>query len=210
VKRVALVVGAITCLVLAVALLLVAADVLRWRNVLRADDVRYRVAPATSGLWSASTSVPFDPARSMLGITDDIALRRAVQAYRISTLDDASTSVATRVLRRAEAEDRLQDVAASDPDPARRSRALELLAVLRLSTPASNVQERAATVKTATADLQRAIALDPSNDGAKYNLETTLRRSRGVQQAQGGPTPNSRSSRGNNKGAATGPPTSGY
>jgi hypothetical protein len=210
VKRVVAATGAVVCLVLAVLVTVLAVDVLRWRNTLSADDVRYRVAPAASGLWRPSVVDPFGIARHMLGVGDDVAFREAVRSLRLSKLSDASNSDTKLILQRADAEDRLQDVATGNGGAARRSRAFGLLGVLKLSTPAANRQERAANLKAAGADLQQAIALDPSNDDAKYNLEVALRRSKGVQTAQGGPSPNSRSNRGNSKGAATGPPTSGY
>ena len=209
-KRAVAAAGAVVCLVLALFVTLLAVDVLRWRNTLSADDVRYRVAPATSGLWSPSTVDPFGIARRMLGVDDDVAFREAVRALRLSRLSDASNSDPKLILQRAEAEDRLQAVATSSGDAARRSQAFGLLGVLKLSTPVANRQERATNLKAAGVDLQQAIALNPSNADAKYNLEVALRRSKGVQTAQGGPSPNSRSNRGNSKGAATGPPTSGY
>jgi hypothetical protein len=74
---------------------------------------------------------------------------------------------------------------------------------------AENAQERRVALRSAVSNLQKAIALDPTNDEAKYNLEVVLRRSRGVQTVQGGPAPNPTSGPGS-KGAATGPPGTGY
>jgi hypothetical protein len=101
-------------------------------------------------------------------------------------------------------------VAENDSDAARRSRAMSLLSVLLLSTPAADQDERASIQRAALANLQKAIKLDPANDEAKYNLEVVLRRRAGVQTVQGGPTPNPSSGQGDSRGAATGPPGKGY
>ena len=209
-KRAVLVICALACLSLSALLVLLAADIARWRDALRADDVRYRTAPAVSGLWDPAARVPLGATRTMLAIDDDLAFRRAVRAVRLARLEDAKITGTESVLKRAEAEARLEAIVAGGGDPARRSRALTLLGVLRLSTPAADPQERAAVQKAAIANLQEAIVLDPDNDDAKYDLEFTLRRSRGVQTAQGGPTPNPSGGAGSSKGAATGPPGSGY
>lgn len=208
-RRIGLVAGAVACLALAVLLTLLAADVSRWRDALRADDVRYRAAPGVSDLWNPAALVPLGVARNLIGGDDDLAFRRAVRALRLARLEEGSVSDPKLVLQRAEAEARLEAIVVGGGDPARRSRAMSLLGTLRLATPAANPQERAAVLRIAVANLQEAIALDPDNDDAKYNLEVALRRSRGVQTVQGGPTPNTSSGPGG-KGAATGPPGSGY
>ena len=210
-KRAAILAAVVACIALSGLLVLVAADVTRWRNALRADDVRFRTAPAASGLWDPTALVPLGTTRALLGVDDDLAFRRALRAVRLAMREDTKVTDTERVLQRAEAEARLAAVAEDGSDLVRRSRALALLSVLRLSTPVASPQEREAAVKLAVANLQEAIALDPGNDDAKYDLEFTLRRNRGTQNAQGGATPNSSGGAGSSKGAATsGPQTSGY
>jgi hypothetical protein len=191
-------------------LALLAADVSNWRGAVRAGDVRYRATPGAADLWRPATVVPFALARRVLEVDDDVAFRRAVRELRLAELETASASDATAVLHRARAQSRLEAIAAGDGDRVRRSRAAGLLGVLNLATPAANPQERATVLRSAVANLQQAIALDPGNDEAKYNLEMALRRSRGVQTVQGGPTSGAASSSNGSKGAATGPPGSGY
>jgi hypothetical protein len=116
--------------------------------------------------------------------------------------------VAALVLQRADA--KAPRGGAEGGDPARRSRALGLLGVLQLATPATSREERSTALKAATANLQQAIMLDPDNDDAKYNLELILRTSRGVQTQRGGPAPNPTGGADSSRGAATGPPGSGY
>lgn len=209
-RRALLTAGAAACFVVALALLLLATDVLRWRNALSADDVRYRSAAGASDLWDPTAVVPLGAARTLLGLGDDVAFRRAVRSLRLATLDNPSNSDTKQVLQRADAETRLEAIANGKGDAARRSKAMTLLAVLRLSTPSASQEERAAVLRSAVVGLQEAIALDPANDDAKYNLEGAFRTSRGVQTAQGGPSPNPTSGPGGSRGAATGPPGSGY
>ena len=205
-----LVLGAAACGVAAVLLLMLALDVLRWEDAMAADDVRYRSEASAGTLWQPTAVVPLGVARRLLRIEDDVALRRAVRALRLATLDNPSSSDPKQVLQRAEAESRLEAIAESDGDPVRRSKAMTLLAVLRLSTPAATREERASVLRAAVAGLQEAIALDPGNDDAKYNLEGAFRTSRGVQTQTGGPSPDPTSGPGGSRGAATGPPGSGY
>lgn len=194
---------------LAVALALLAVDVLRSSSALAGGDARYRSRPAATGLWTPGKQAG-GVARTILGVDDDLAFREAVRALRLSQRDRPSDSSPEAVLRRARAQELLQEAATTDPEPARRSRALNLLSVLLLSTPSASQEERAAVLKAALASLAKAIELDPGNTNAKYNLEVTLRRQAGVQQVQGGPSPNPSEGQGDSRGAATGPPGRGY
>ena len=121
---------------------------------------------------------------------------RTSEALGVAFFEKQQFAVSEAVLRRAKAQKLLQEVSTSDPDPRRRSRALSLLSVLLLSTPAADQQERATTQRVALANLQKAIETDPTNDEAKYNLEVVLRRRAGVQTVQGGPSPNPSSGQG--------------
>ena len=205
-----LVPGAVVFFVLAAVLVLLAADVLRWRHALPADDVRYRTAPAAPNLWNREALVPFVAARRVLGVDDDLAFRRAVRAVRLARLEEPMTSDTKVLLQRAEARERLEAIAADGGDPARHSRAMALLGVLLLATPVSDAEEQVATLKAAIANLQGAIVLDPDNSDAKYNLEFALRQRRGGLSATGSAAPNPSGSSSSTRGAATGPPGSGY
>jgi hypothetical protein len=209
-RRALLVAGVAGCLVLSLFLVLLAVDVIRSRDALATGDSRYTAAPRDGGLWKAGALGASTLSRDVLGVDDDVRFREAVRALRLSQRDEPTDSSPEAVLRRAKAQKLLQDVAESDVDAVRRSRAMSLLSVLLLSTPAADQDERASIQRAALADLQKAIALDPTNDEAKYNLEVVLRRRAGVQTVQGGPTPNPSSGQGASRGAATGPPGRGY
>jgi len=209
VRRVVLLGGAVACLALAVILTLLATDVARWRHALRVDDTRYQDVPGAGDLWNPAALVPLGAARAMLGVDDDLAFRRAVRAVRLSRLEDTEIPDAKLALQRADAQARLEAIGAGDEDSARRSRAKTLLGVLHLATPVADAEEQAAALKAAVVNLQEAIALDPDNSEAKYNLEFALAQRRGGLSASGGATPNP-SGPGSTRGAATGTPGSGY
>ena len=212
VERIALGVGAVICLAFALGLGLLALDVTRSRDALARDDVQFRISPERVGLWRASTVVPADLAVSLIGTEDDVELRRAVRSVRLARLDDPTVSLSDPevALLRNDAQARLDAIVAGDADAATKSRAAGLLGVIGLSRLGSETQDRVALLSATVANLQLAIALDPSNDEAKYNLELALQRSRGVQLTEGAggqnPTPGGSGS----SGAGAGDPGSGY
>ena len=209
-KRAALVGGAFACFALAAVLFLLAADVARWRDAIPADDVRYRVNSAADDLWQPETRMPFHVARALVGVRDDVEFRRAVRALRLARLEDATVSDPALAIRRSEAQARLEAVAAGDSDRVSRSRAAGLLGALGLARLASETQDRVALIESTITNLQLAIALDPDNDEAKFNLELALQRARGIQltEAAGGANPSPGGA--GAKGAGTGDAGSGY
>lgn len=211
-ERAALGAGAAVCLALALGLALLALDVSRTHDALTAGDVTYRVAPESSGLWRASTLVPLDLAERVLATADDVELRRAVRAARLARLDDPSASVSDPqvALLRNDAQARLDAVVAGRDDPKERSRAATLLGVIGLARLVSETQDRVALLSATVANLQLAIALDPDNAEAKYNLELVLQRSRGIQLAEGAGGQNPSPGGTGSTGAGAGDPGTGY
>ena len=210
VRRGAIIGSVAGCALLSLFLVLLAIDVVRSHEALASGDETYTSSPKDGGLWKPGALGASSLSRKVLGVDDDLRFREAVRALRLSQQDQPTDSSPDAILRRAKAQKLLQQVSNSDPDPRRRSRALSLLSVLMLSTPAADREERATTQRIALANLQKAIETDPANDEAKYNLEVVLRRRAGVQTVQGGPTPNPSSGQGQSRGAATGPPGKGY
>ena len=209
VRRAAILAAVAGCALLSLFLAFLAVDVVRSHEALSSGDDDYAAAPKGS-LWQPGALGASTISRRVLGVDDDLRFREAVRALRLSQRDDPTDSDPDAILRRAKAQRLLQQVSTNDPDVRRRSRALSLLSVLMLSTPAADRDERATTQRVALANLQKAIEIDPTNDEAKYNLEVVLRRRAGVQQVQGGPSPSPSSGQGQSRGAATGPPGKGY
>jgi len=210
VRRAVLVAAVAGCALLSLFSVFLAVDVVRSHEALASGDDSYTASPKDGGLWKPGALGASTLSHKVLGVDDDLRFREAMRALRLSQRDKPTDSSPEAILRRAKAQKLLQQVSSSDPDPRRRSRALSLLSVLMLSTPAADQEERATTQRVALANLQKAIETDPTNAEAKYNLEVVLRRRAGVQTVQGGPTPNPSSGQGQSRGAATGPPGKGY
>lgn len=212
VERSAIGAAALACLLLAATLVLLALDASRARAALASGDVEYRVAPETARLWTARTLVPFDAATTLLGTEDDVELRRAIRAVRLARLDDTSVSVSdpqAAIVRNA-AQARLDLIVAGDGNANEKSRAANLLGVIGLARLVVETQDRAALLSTTVANFQLAIALDPENDDAKYNLELALQRSRGIQLTEGAGGQNPSPGGTGSSGAGAGDPGSGY
>jgi hypothetical protein len=206
----ALAAAALACLTLAAGLAVVAVDVARWEEALPAGDVRYRVEPQNADPWTPSTLAPISLSRTLLGVADDVELRRALRAIRVARLDEATVSEPYVALLRNEAQARLEAVASGEHTRTRRSRAAGLLGVLGLARLTTETQDPAAALEATVLNLRRALTLDPDNDEAKFNLELALQRARGVQitEAGGGadPTPGGSGA----EGAGAGVPGTGY
>jgi hypothetical protein len=173
--RTSRVVLAAALLVLAVLAALVAGDLLRWRDGIRAGDVRFREDPAAAR-WRVSPLLPLDAARRLLGVGDQVAFRRAVRGFVLSS--NASPSVdngAYEVRERGDVESALTD-ASRTRDHRRASQASNLLGVLAFTDAQPRGPTAAAPVDRSVADFQDAVRLDPGNDAAKFNLELLLQR----------------------------------
>lgn len=211
-ERSALGAAALMCLLLAAVLVLLALDASRTREALASGDVEFRVAPETARLWAARTVVPFGAATTLLGTEDDVELRHAIRAVRVARLDDTSVSVSdpqVAILRNA-AQARLDALVAGDGDVKEKSRAANLLGVIGLARLVLETQDRVALLSATVANFQLAIALDPENDDAKYNLELVLQRSRGIQLTEGAGGQNPSPGGTGSSGAGAGDPGSGY
>jgi hypothetical protein len=203
---------AVVCFALAIGLALLALDAHRIRTALASGDVDYRIAPETTGLWTASTVVPFDLAVALLGSEDDVDVRRAVRSVRLARLDDLSASASDPevALIRNDAQARLDAIVAGDGDPKQKSRAAGLLGAMGLARLVLETQDRAALLGSAVSNLQLAIALDPENHEAKYNLELALQRARGIELTEGAGGQNPSPGGSGSSGAGAGDPGSGY
>jgi hypothetical protein len=209
-RGVRMAVGALVCLSLAVGLGLLAVDVGRWRDAMLAGDIRYRGAPREADLWVPATVVPLGAAEELLGVEDDLAFRRAVRALRLARLRDTIVSDPAIALARNEAQTRLEAIASGRGEPTRRSRAANLLGVLGLARLITEAEDRAALLESTLASLELALALDPGNDEAKFNLELALQRSRGSRLTESSSGSNPSPGGTGAKGAGAGQPGSGY
>jgi hypothetical protein len=201
--------AALACLVVGVGLLLLALDVDRARASFDDDDVRYSSAPEGT-LWKPSEIVPGGLARRLLAVDDDILFRRAVRGVRLSYPATVGFTDPEYILNRNEATAWLIDIVQGNDDASRRSRAANLLGVLSFADAIADYENRGKLLASAGGRFRQAIALDPGNDEAKFNLETVLASSRGLELAESGggtkPSPGGKGAR----GAGAGDPGSGY
>jgi hypothetical protein len=210
VRRAVLALCAVIALALAAGLAALAHDVRSWPGTFESSDVRYRSSPNDTDLWRPRELAPWRVSRAVLGLDDDLEYRRAVQGLRLGRLEGPGVTDPNLSVLRSDAQTRLVQFSNADGDPRRRSAAANLAGVLALVSLVAEERDRALLLGSAVRSFRRAIALDPLNEDAKYNLELSLQRGRELQLSESGggkdPAPGGRGSR----GAGTGDPGSGY
>jgi len=165
---------ALACLTGAALLALLAVELVRWQHQVARDDRLFQLTPERGGLWQVAHTPAVDPSRWILGLDDDVRYRRALQLFWLGKPslaykpDLAADSVRAQVA--------LARIADSDPSPARRAKALELLGYLLLAGPGTqDIKLRLAHLRQGVENFRRALVLDPTSSDAKLNLELALR-----------------------------------
>ena len=157
------------CLVVAVLALALARDVWLWDKAVQDADRRAQATVVGPETWDAATVLPGDPARSLLGIDDDLDFRRL---YVHGAALAASVPEASGASPRGPAENALGQVSRTESNPVAASAAANLLGVLYFTDPDD---PEASPAERAVGAFQDAVLLDPSNESAKGNLELVLR-----------------------------------
>jgi hypothetical protein len=167
-----LVVAAAVCAALTVVLVLLARDVDRWETTMRAGDVAVSASgPSARKPPEVEETLPFSPARGLLGLGDDVSFRRAVALFRRAyPRDDEFERSAEGGVARIRAETALASVIRTDGDRRRASTASNLLGILTV-VDAATAPTGGAAIDRSVVEFQSAIRLDPSNAQAKANLE---------------------------------------
>ena len=171
---------AVVLLVLAAALAVFAHDVRAWQTTVARDDLRFQAEPAATRLWQPPILLPGDPAGLALSTHGATAWRQALQSFYYTRLGfDPETNADSATLD-ADTEKKLQKLTLTASTPAERSDAANLLGVLVITTASAaavgnNEAVVPQTLRQTVGYFQQAIALDPSNDDAKQNLELILR-----------------------------------
>jgi hypothetical protein len=172
--RVTRILLAVLALALACVAVLLASDVGRWRSQLSAGDRAAAADPTLDVAWTPSTRLPFDPARHLVGLGDDIALRQAIRAYAIAARTARGfDNGQTRAVRRDEAESALEGVILHG-SPLQVASADVLLGVLAFGTSSAPVGVAQPGQRSVDA-FTEAARLDPSDTAAKFDLELALR-----------------------------------
>jgi hypothetical protein len=163
-----LIAAAVVCGAAAVILVLLARDVDRWQSTMRAGDVAASPAGAARRV---DETLPFSPARGLLGLDDDVAYRRAAALFvRAKGQDQEVARTSEGAAARIRAEAALAESIRTEHDRARASAASTLLGVLAF-VDAANAQSGNAAVERSVLAFQDALRLDRSNADAKTNLE---------------------------------------
>ncbi len=178
--------AAVACVAAAAFLVLLAVDARAWSSRVPADDLRFRDNPLAQGLWHPRELTPFRLDRAVLGLDDDLLYRRAMRAFRNGRPREQlySPDVTTR---RIQAQIALEKFLETATDPERRSQAANLLGVLGFAAATNDVAQRITFLNNAIASFRQAIALDPSNDDALFNLEYALGQLKETAEQQAGP-----------------------
>jgi hypothetical protein len=200
---------AVACALLLAAAVLagLAADVLGWRDAIRRGDRELARAPAAA-TWNASTLLPADPARDLLGLDLPLRFRAAEQAFvAVRAAGQGFDNGLSETRNRGEVEAELAQLARSD-DHVLASQADNLLGILAFADSSQTGASAPAPIDQSVADFQAAVRLDPGNADAKFNLELLLRQlvARGVRR---GPGSGAGATHGH-RGAGGGVPGRGY
>lgn len=176
--RILLVCAAAVCVVCAVLAALLARDVGRWPGAIRSGDLAAAgSAQSHRAVWSVDETLPFTPARRLLGVEDDVAFRQAVVLFRRAHTPDPTFAASPEgAMIRIRAETALAHTIRTDSNHKRASAAENMLGILAL-VDAATARTANATVDRSVLAFQDAIRLDPSNEQAKQNLELLFRQS---------------------------------
>jgi hypothetical protein len=173
VSRTSRFVAAAACLVLAVLMLLFAADARRWGKRIAADDLRSAANPLPASLWRPHELAPFGVAKGVLGIEDDLQYRRAVKLFRLGRPRENIGGKLTAAIR-AQSQIALSAVSEAGTDRVRRSQAANLLGILSFSLAVRDPSLTTTFLQNAVANFRDAMALDEANADARFNLEYAL------------------------------------
>jgi hypothetical protein len=195
-------------LVVGLLLAVAAVDALRWRGLVRRDDVAFDRAHGQAGLWHADALLPGDPVPRLIGVRDDLAYRRALQRWVLARPGQEARNQHDLTLR-ADADAQLTLVAEAGATAETRSRAATLRGVLALDEARSSGPRGGAAIERSLDQFRTAIRLDPANSQAKYDLELVLRLARSAPQ-QRGRRPGARPNSGTGTGAGASSNQSGF
>ena len=203
------VVAAVLCFALGAVFVVLAMDVQRWQSRLGADDASFASTPPRGNQWAPAQVLPFESAKVLLALADDVSYRQAVREFLRGQPRSDPFSDTDVIARRGHAEELLTDIVEGGQAPGRRSAAANLIGVLGFANAVLDASAAQTHLSSAVENFRTAISIDPENADAKYNLELALIRLAAAERSGGSPPPPDSSS-GSGAGAGTGRPGSGY
>lgn len=175
----------VACLLGAVVLTMLAADLLRWDRQLDRGDAAYVSGGDATPSWRPGTTLPESASRWLLGVRDDVAYRETIGQFWASKPRAPILEFAD-VTRRSAAERQVARAADEDDDPARIAQLLVLRGALLLEEARNSPVQREVFARRAIDHFKRAATLDAANGDAIYDLELALKLLRRAGAAQGG------------------------
>jgi hypothetical protein len=160
-----------------VFVLLLAVDVHRWQTRVAADDIAYRTDPARRDLWTPPSFLPRNWSREMLGLDDDVRSRLALQVFKLGHPRTLFFVAGPQLIQfRSAAQALLSRTIDAETDRARKGQEINLLGVLQLiAVGTGDPERRQQFLPRAASTFREALAADPTNADAQFNLELTLR-----------------------------------
>lgn len=180
-RRWALLVAAVVAIPLAIALAVIAVDVLRVPGKLASGDVRFDAAPKKrDAVWSNLDFVRGWPAARLLEVEDDLGYRRTIRTFL--RVEPGKVTVYGPELEnlRGRAQREITAGSVEDPNPKRRAQYLNFLAAMLLERYGTSQVEADNILRRAIDTLRIAIQVDPENADVKLNLELALRTAKAV------------------------------
>jgi hypothetical protein len=175
-RRRALQIAAVVSVPVAIALALLAVDVLLVPGDVKADDTRFEGAPLRQrSAWEDVGFLPEEVGARVLDVEDDLDYRRTILLYARTDPRRVEITSPEQEALRGQVVVELTLRSRDEPDPERRSQLLNLHGALTMGRYSSDPRERDANLISAVDSFRTAIRLDPENDDAKINLEFALR-----------------------------------
>jgi hypothetical protein len=162
----------------ALALAVLAIDVLRTPGWVSEDDSRFSSAPIrSSGLWNDPGMLATRARLKTLGLEDDFAYRRIVSQFsRLRPGEQEQGLDPERDARWAKLQFDLANQSRENPDPELRSELQNLMGVTLLARYLyASPDQRNMLLSNAVGAFRTAVELDRTNDEAKLNLELSMR-----------------------------------
>jgi hypothetical protein len=169
-------IAAVLAVPVAIALAILAVDVLRVPKEVGADDTRFEGAPLRQrSPWEDIGFLPDQASTRLLKLEDDLAYRRTIWLYARTDPRKVQITTPEQEALRGRVVIELANLSREEPEPRRRAQLLNLHGALTMGRYTSDPRERDANLKDAIESFRTAIRLDPEHADAKTNLEFALR-----------------------------------
>jgi hypothetical protein len=172
--------AAVVAVPLALALAVLAADVLRVPGKLESGDVRFEAAPMRQrGPWRDIDLVRGWPAARLLDVEDDLAYRRTMKRFlRVAPGVEIFGPKLENLKGQVQVD--LTQGSAEDSNQQRRAQFLNLHAAMSLERYSADPVQNQEILRRAVHMFRSAVEADPGNADAKLNLELALRNAKAV------------------------------